>query len=455
MSSRFSCGHVASPARRGAAFIIALLVVTVIASVVLIFAQRMQGSAEASRSAASQAEARWVVMGALEAVRGDLADVMGDGEAPRLVNVGAEAVQIGGGLYWIIGRAGEAGDSPEDVAFGLVSEAGKLNLNEASADSLIELPDMTESLAGAVTDWINSESQAQVSSSRRSPMESVDELMLVPGFTAELIDGEDANRNGVLDPNEDDGDASAPDDNGDGRLDRGLRDFVTVYSSEPNTSDEGEARIFLNQGGQGLGAVLREVADDERFQVLAGTIPPQRPFANTLDFYLRGQLTEEEFAGLHDKVTVDRSETLTGRVDLYHAPAEVIEALPGFDAGDGDVVVNGRPTLESSETPGDFAWLIELVGEEKAVAAGASLTHRSLQFTADIVGVSSDGHGFCRMRFVLDCGPVVQGQATLPVVRHVQDLTALGWPLEPVILESLRSGSGVTETVSLYGETGL
>lgn len=441
--------------RRGAAFIIALLVVTVIASVVLIFAHRMQGSAEASRSSASQAEARWVVMGALEAVRGDLADVMGENEPPRLVNIGAEAVQIGGGLYWIMGRGDEAGETPEDITFGLISEAGKLNLNEASADSLIELPNMTESLVGAIAEWVDTESQAQVGSSRRSPMESVDELMLVPGFTAELIDGEDANRNGVLDPNEDDGDASAPDDNGDGRLDRGLRDFVTVYSNEPNTSDEGEARIFLNQGGQGLGDVLREVAEDDRFQELASIIPPQRPFANTLDFFVRGQLTEEEFAGLHDKVTVDQSETVTGRVDLYHASAEVIEALPAFRPGDGDVIVNGRPTLEASETPGDLAWLIELVGEDKAVAAGRTITHRTMQYTADIVGVSGDGHGFCRMRFVLDCTPVAQGQATLPVVRHVQDLTSLGWPLDPAILDSLRSGSGVTETVSLYGETGL
>lgn len=41
--------------------------------------------------------------------------------------------------------------------------------------------------------------------------------------------------NGILDPNEDDGDDSLPEDNRNGVLD-GLLEYVTVYSKEPNTS---------------------------------------------------------------------------------------------------------------------------------------------------------------------------------------------------------------------------
>ena len=51
---------------------------------------------------------------------------------------------------------------------------------------------------------------------------------------AETVYRADANRNGLLDANENDADAAAPGDNRDGKLDRGLAPFVTVYSQEPN-----------------------------------------------------------------------------------------------------------------------------------------------------------------------------------------------------------------------------
>jgi hypothetical protein len=58
----------------------------------------------------------------------------------------------------------------------------------------------------------------------------VEELLLVPGMTDHIFYGEDRNGNGELDENEDDGDESPPNDNGDGELQLGLRDYVTVFS---------------------------------------------------------------------------------------------------------------------------------------------------------------------------------------------------------------------------------
>ena len=46
---------------------------------------------------------------------------------------------------------------------------------------------------------------------------NAEELALVNGATYEVLYGEDANMNGVLDPNEDDGEESAPTDNSDGK----------------------------------------------------------------------------------------------------------------------------------------------------------------------------------------------------------------------------------------------
>jgi hypothetical protein len=47
----------------------------------------------------------------------------------------------------------------------------------------------------------------------------VDEVRLVYGATLEILYGEDVNRNGILDPNENDGDVTLPLDNADGRID--------------------------------------------------------------------------------------------------------------------------------------------------------------------------------------------------------------------------------------------
>jgi hypothetical protein len=61
--------------------------------------------------------------------------------------------------------------------------------------------------------------------------------------------GEDLNENGVLDPNEDDGEESPPYDDADGVLDHGIRDFVTVDSGtasvNPNTASPEVLQIMM------------------------------------------------------------------------------------------------------------------------------------------------------------------------------------------------------------------
>jgi hypothetical protein len=65
--------------------------------------------------------------------------------------------------------------------------------------------------------------------------------------TPEWLFGEDANRNGLLDPNENDAELSSPLDNPDGALDRGWSAFLTVFSREANVRADGTPRINVNQ----------------------------------------------------------------------------------------------------------------------------------------------------------------------------------------------------------------
>lgn len=140
-----------------------------------------------------------------------------------------------------------------------MDESGKLNLNRLSALKLTEeemtallmgIPNMTEEIAAAIRDWIDTndeelpggaessyyETLSPPYQAKNGPLESLDELLMVKGVTPQLLYGEDANRNGLLDQNEVDGDSSPPFDNNDTFLDQGWSAYFTVHSREKKTN---------------------------------------------------------------------------------------------------------------------------------------------------------------------------------------------------------------------------
>ncbi|MEJ7595983.1 MAG: hypothetical protein WKF77_31115, partial [Planctomycetaceae bacterium] len=168
------------------------------------------------------------------------------------------------------------------VRFGLARETAKFNINRltefegddddttAPYDAISFVPGMTEEISSAILDWIDSDEERRVGgaesadyqglavpySARNAPLESVDELLQIQGITPALFYGEDANRNGMLDTNEDDGNESLPDDNADGILDAGWREYFTASSKERNTTAEGDKKININ------GTILTELFDE-------------------------------------------------------------------------------------------------------------------------------------------------------------------------------------------------
>ena len=158
------------------------------------------------------------------------------------------------------------------VRFGLMNESGKLNLNilaseeeneeeEGTAvDRMMYIPNMTEDIAAAILDWIDEDDDTRTYGAEsdyyetlespyfanNGPLESLDELLLVRDITPEMLYGEDTNRNGILDPNENDGDATLPFDNADGILNPGWFDYFTVHSREINIRPDGSEKINVN-----------------------------------------------------------------------------------------------------------------------------------------------------------------------------------------------------------------
>ena len=202
------------------------------------------------------------------------------------------------------------------LRFGLIDESGKLDVNGLlnitlrgqpldeveQRNLLLGLPGMTEEVADAILDYVDGDADPREFGAeadayaaltpprlpRDGPLNGVDELLLVAGVTPQLLYGEDANRNGLLDPAENDGAATLPYDDADGVLDLGWTEYLTVYGGEPNLRGDGTEKIDLNDGVlTDLYDALLEEFDEEtaRFVVayrLAGPVDPENS-GNTLD----------------------------------------------------------------------------------------------------------------------------------------------------------------------------
>jgi DNA uptake protein ComE-like DNA-binding protein len=308
-------------------------------------------------------------------------------------------------------------------------------LNTATPEMLAGLPGMTPELAAAVVDWRDEDddlteggAEAQFYqfldppyACKNAPFSSVEELRLVAGFTRELLYGEDANRNGLLDPNENDGDRSWPPDDQDGVLDEGVAEYLTVFTREPNTRPDGSKRINVTQGGQKLAALLAEAFGEERAKEIQQRVGQGPPVRSVLEFYARSGLTSEEFGQIDDALTDSDDDFLKGRINVNTASAVVLAALPGMDeqkAADLVAQRQGSNTLLDS-----VAWAADVLDAETIRAVGPYLTSRTFQVRADVAGVGRHGRGYARAVAVVD----LTGDA--PQIVYREDLTGLGWSL--------------------------
>ncbi|MBL8878242.1 MAG: general secretion pathway protein GspK [Phycisphaerales bacterium] len=161
-------------------------------------------------------------------------------------------------------------DNAKSIRYGVTPESSKLNLNTATDAQLQQLllPLLTgleiengQELINALLDWRDEDDDAREGGAeseyyntlkppyraKNGPFDTIDELLLIKGFNAIVLYGEDVNGNGLLDANEDDGDATEPTyDNADGLLNFGIAPFLTVSGREPDTALDNKQRINLN-----------------------------------------------------------------------------------------------------------------------------------------------------------------------------------------------------------------
>src|SRR4030095_10482969 len=124
--------------------------------------------------------------------------------------------------------------------------------------------------------------------------------------------------------------------------------------------------------------------------------------------------------------------TLRGRININTAPRDVLLCLDNLESADVDKLIAGRPSVSNIQ-PGQVSWIINAIGD-KAIGLGEQVTTRTLQWSADILAVTGNGRAFKRCRIVVDM------QSGTPQIIYRRDLTDRGWPMDPTILASLRTG---------------
>lgn len=266
----------------------------------------------------------------------------------------------------------DSDETGTQLRIGLVNESARLNVNALvglgleEADEalmLMSLPLMTDDVADAILDWVDADDEPRLYgaeneayqpdyTAKNGPLESIDELLLVAGVTPELLYGEDTNRNGLLDPNENDGDASLPLDDGDGVLDVGWAAYLTVHSRESNLRADGSEKIDINQ------SLLTELYDqlEEEFG------------ADVAQF-----ITAYRLAGSTNIERIDSGDS-TGDLltddELQAGARAVAGALFG---GDGGTVTRGGMDLSSGATY-NFASVYDLIDAQVEVEIDGQLT---------------------------------------------------------------------------------
>ncbi len=356
----------------------------------------------------------------------------------------------------------------ESVRYGLEDEAAKLNLNTADEETLFGFAPLLPEHVDALLDWRDSDEQARPQGAEQTyydqllhpylvqngPLRTLEEVLLIKGFNGPVVYGEDANLNGLLDPNEDDGDDRFPPDDRDGALNRGLYGLATVWSVEPNVDRFGEARIDLNSSPdqlaqEGLSQPLVDLlrvyrAEGNRLEHPADLLEMeyrvQRQHREFPDLrqgdVLVAEVQPEDLVILMDRTTTAPNQrTVAGLVNVNTAPVAVLAALPGIDENLARQIADVRTGLDA-EVRSTTAWLYTsgVMDAAEFRAAAPRLTARSYQYRVRCIG------------FGLVCGQyrIVEGVIDLagsrPRLTYLRDLTRLGLPFALDAEEIQRSG---------------
>lgn len=492
--------------RHASVLLVVLVVIVLLALGAYTFSETMISEHQAVTMHGRQIESRVLADSGVQYVAAMLQqrfDFAGEGvfdNAARLQDVllAESDVARGRGRFSVVAPPRSSASS-RAIRFGLTDESSKLNLNtlaqrvladqlsdEAARDILLQLPGMTVETADATLDWLDPDemprqygAEAEYYSklspayaAKNGPLESLDELLQVRGITPDLLNGKDANRNGLIDPHENDVIHRAGGNRGETVNERGWRALLTVHSRESNVRYDGRRKINVNQPS--LETLFEEVSlefgDDlaefvvafrklkqaatAKTEGAAGTAgQPSRALGNAVYIESIYDLIGAAFAAdvdspawespwttdpndmrtylphVLDSLTTHHGLSREGRLNINLAPRELLLGIPGIDEPLADVIIAAQP-WHAAGTPVDSkvnprtttAWLLieGHVDVAKMRQLDRYIAARGDVYRGQIIGYFDAGETVTRLEAVIDA------TYDVPRVVSLQDLTSLG-----------------------------
>ena len=385
---------IAKPIHRGVVLLTVLVVVTVgalIGTTALYLADARIASATATLK---QTQSRALAWSGVQGVMAELLtqrDLLLLGDTPRITDewmlfaTGAVSGGAGGG-----GGGGGRGGGGRGVVrvmpIGpdherIMSEAGKLDVNHATAEMLAQLPGVDDALA------------ERIIAARGSGFASVEQLLKVEGVTPALLyggpDGDEAYPLQGDEPLAFQGEVPMADGPG-----QPLIDLLTVFSFEPNVQlglgddggdHRGVRRININTPwSDRLGEAIErrfnaDIANGvKRVMERGTTFKKDSDVIRVLRLF---KVEPEDWVEILDVFCTTPDPYRLGRVDLNAAPEEVLASIPGVDRAAATWIVSVRERLDS-QTRQSVVWpvLEGILSEEQFEQAVDYLTTRSMQW---------------------------------------------------------------------------
>ncbi|MEX2673284.1 MAG: helix-hairpin-helix domain-containing protein [Phycisphaeraceae bacterium] len=503
--------------RRGFA-LLAVLVVTMMTSLIVVSLMFRVRAEEASHAAAGAGEqSRAVAMSGLAMAFQITRD---NAHADQLWRDNPESFQDqlvmdDGQDQWYFTLYAPPAEEGSAVRYGLTDEASKLNLHRVEAVEVAELPELSLAVAERIKDFLGSESagtslltaddldpDAETEADAEADASPEDDLAgaFDSAFDDDLFDDDDsAETDDESDANIDEADGTSiesagsstsssgggsagsvdlegmvstdhllavqdvnlallygrdemveaeaddeprtisavdlPPDNAVRLEQRGLRDFATLLSYEPNVDRSGQPRVNLNdpeadleslEASEELIAYLEAVwRSDEPLESVAALLNARTmPNEDDEDEEYASPIAVEDLPDLLDRCTTTDEPVIRGRVNVNTASLEVLTGLPGVDEALAETIVANREGLDETQRE-SIAWLLEddLLSVSSFVALSPYLTTRSYQFHVQVFAYAVPSRRYRVIEAVIDiAGPT-------PRVVYLRDLTRLGPPL--------------------------
>jgi type II secretory pathway component PulK len=382
--------------RRGFATLLVFGVIVIAAVIIGMIQSSAYGQAGAGRESMSRVRAYWAARAGLEETIARLEaateDPNQDNAYQALDDMTQAATGRVAGASWRIAST----DGKSEV-LGPADAHAKINVNSPDSSVLLNIePFMSESAVDSIKDWIDADDDINLQGAeltyyltlengyqpRNAPMRSIAELELVADIEQRDVRAEDWNLNGILDPNEDDGDLSWPPDNADGILDQGWSGILTASSVDGGLAASGQQPLDLSTATEADVAARVSISADQAKVIVEyvanATAPTMGDFIRRDLNQLRqitarqqgqqatGQqrvtpLNTDELRVLIDEATIGPGADagagrLPGKLNINTCAAETVQYLPGMTPELADAII-----AERSGKAGGFTSIVDLL----------------------------------------------------------------------------------------------